>query len=92
MFQLLYRSRFERVFKKLDHTLQTQILRSLEELAKDPFSHPQAKKLQGSPTNAYRVRIDRWRVIYLIVHQDKTIEVIDLFMKKSPADYQKRFR
>ena len=38
------------------------ILGKIEELARDPFSAPNVKKLVGQP--GFRLRVGAWRVIY----------------------------
>ena len=90
MFQLTYRNRCLRVLKKLDKSVQREILGALEKFAEDPFRDLNVKKLHGTEKNAYRLRIDRWRVLYLLIQEDELIEVIDIFLKKSEGDYRKR--
>lgn len=88
MYHVLFRSRFERVFKKLDHTTQRFILNAVSELAKDPFSHPNIRLIIGTKQKAYRLRIGRWRVLYFVITKEKTIEIIDLFLRKGRDDYK----
>jgi mRNA-degrading endonuclease RelE of RelBE toxin-antitoxin system len=87
MYKVVFRTRFERLFKKLDKQTQKIILDEIETLASNPFTHPQIRKIAGVAQNAYRLRVGRWRVLYFILSQQQILEVVDLFMKKSRSDY-----
>ncbi len=65
------------------------IVCALEQLADDPFSSRQVKKIAGVKESAYRLRVGRWRVLYLLITEDKTIEVLELFLKTSDKEYRK---
>lgn len=90
MYEIVFWKRFARALKKADKASQKEIIAAIEELANDPFDNRNVKALAGTNGSYYRLRVDRWRVIYLIVRDDKVIEVVDVFMKKSAADYRKR--
>ena len=90
MYKVRVTTRFERVFKKLEKRTQQQILTILNELAEDPFNHPNSRSIVGVKEKAFRVRMGRWRVLYIVMTKEQVLEVIDLFMKKGPSDYQKR--
>jgi mRNA-degrading endonuclease RelE of RelBE toxin-antitoxin system len=90
MHALVYRSRFLKGIKRLDRPTQAKLIEELERLAVDPWQHPNVRRLVGSVAEAYRLRVGRWRILYLLIQENRTIEVIDLFMKKSKTDYQRR--
>lgn len=90
MYSILLSKKFLRILKKLDPAMREFIIDEIQDLSKDPFLHPQVKKIRGVKDGAYRLRIGRWRVLYFIINQDQIIKVIDLFIKKSPSDYRKR--
>lgn len=90
MYQLIFRTRFERVFKKLDKQTRQKIIIALELMAEDPFAFPNIRLIVSVKQQAYRLRIGRWRVLYFLISKDQVIEVVDLFMKKGHDDYQKR--
>jgi mRNA interferase RelE/StbE len=92
VYGIVYQPRAVRVLKKLDATVQRLVLSELERLAAGPSKHPNAKRLQGISVPAYRLRIGRWRVLYLLIHPSRTIEVLDMFIKKSRMDYERRLR
>lgn len=90
MYEIVFWKRFTRAFKKIDAETQKQILDALERISADPFRDKDVRALAGTKEPYFRLRVSRWRIMYLIIHDDKTIEVVDLFMKKSDADYRRR--
>lgn len=90
MYQVKVRARFERAIKKLDKELQRTIIHELEVLAENPFAHQNVRKISGTDKPFYRLRIDRWRVLYILITKEHVIEVIDIFIKQSDNDYKKR--
>ncbi|MBI4599158.1 type II toxin-antitoxin system RelE/ParE family toxin [Candidatus Uhrbacteria bacterium] len=61
----------------------------MERLAADPFASPHVRKIAGVTYPAYRLRVGRWHVLYLLITEDKTIEAIELFLKTSQKEYRK---
>ena len=51
-----------------------RIRRKLDELARDPRSAPNVKKLTEHPR--YRLRVGNWRVVYLLIDERVVIHVI----------------
>ncbi len=80
--------RFDRVFKKIDKKTQSLILDEIEQMAKDPFVHPNIRKIVGVKQNAYRLRVGRWRVLYFVLSKEQLLEIIDLFIRKGRGDYR----
>lgn len=87
MYKVVFTSRFERTFKKLDTATQQIIVDAIMTLAQDPFSSGQIKRIVGVKQNAFRLRVGRWRVLYLVLTKQETLEVVDLFMRKGRDDY-----
>lgn len=46
-----------------------------------------SKKLEGTP-NGYRIRIGRWRILFVL--ENGEIDVVDIFIKKGRDDYRRR--
>ena len=90
MYKLLMSKKFLRIIKKLDPPMQQFVIDEILVLTRDPFFHPQVKKIRGGKVGGYRLRIGRWRVLYFIIQKDRVIKILDLFIKKSDADYRKR--
>ncbi|MEK9165584.1 MAG: hypothetical protein AAB525_01855 [Patescibacteria group bacterium] len=40
----------------------------------------------------YRLRVSRWRIVYIPFTIDKIIEVQDIFLRKENDDYERRLR
>ena len=89
MYYLTFKPRARKIFKKLDKKTQKFIGESLDELTKNPFTKTNVKKLKKKG-GMYRLRISRWRIIYILFTIDKIIEVQDIFMRKEKDDYEKR--
>jgi len=45
------------------------------------------KKLEGAP-NGYRIRIGRWRILFILKNGE--VDVADIFLKKENGDYRQR--
>lgn len=86
MYRIVVRKRFERVFANLDKETRKALIVALEGLATNPFASPQVKRISGVKEPAYRFRVGRWRVLYLLITEERTIEVIELFLKTSDKD------
>lgn len=51
-----------------------RIRAKLDELARDPLSAPNVKKLVGAP--GYRLRVGEWRVLYRLIDDRCVVDVI----------------
>jgi hypothetical protein len=38
----------------------------------------------------YRLRLGRWRILFVLFSKEKRIEIVDIFLKKGEKDYDKR--
>ena len=77
---------------KLDNKRAKSILDRLEELRVDPF-RPRpgmnVDKVEGDrKPPAYRLRVGRLRIEYLVVDEENKIVVFNIFMKKRSSDYR----
>lgn len=90
MYQILFRSHALRALKKFSEPTQKILIDALECCAQDPFSLEDLKKLKGEVPHAYRLRVQRHRILLLLITKDCIIEVIDIFLKKSKNDYKER--
>jgi mRNA interferase RelE/StbE len=63
-----------RVLRSLPRNRRETVVAKIEEIAADPRgSHPQATSLKGS--DAFRLRIGDWRVLYEIDHRNRRMIV-----------------
>ncbi len=90
MYEIIFRARFEKEFKKLDKKTQILILDKLEDLIKNPLQHPQIRRIAGVKQMAFRIRVGRWRVLYIVITKDKIVGVLDIFLRKGASDYRRR--
>ena len=91
MYKVVFKSRAEKIFGKIDKGIQQRIVVEIEKLAQDPFSKSNVKKISGTEYG-YRLRVSRWRILYSLKADKRLIEVIDLFIEKSKKDYLLRKR
>jgi len=89
MFKVIIKPQAEREFKDLPRKLRDIIYKELRKLSFNPFSHPQAKKISGTE-KGYRLRVGRWRILFVLFSKEKRIEIVDIFLKKGKENYFKR--
>lgn len=62
MYAIEYSKQARKTLKGMPTNIRILILSKIEELAADPFSANNVKKLEGR--DGYRLRVGNWRVIY----------------------------
>jgi mRNA interferase RelE/StbE len=75
-----FSSHAEKYYKKLDKELRGRIKKELTEMGDliDPLTHPAVKPLIGEMRGFYRIRIGSYRAIFSIIHEIKTIAVVNI--------------
>lgn len=91
MYQITFNDKAEKIFNKLNNKSKQIIRRALRELSEDPFKKSNVVKLKNKGA-LYRLRVSRWRIVYILFTIDKIIEVQDIFMRKDDDDYQRRLK
>lgn len=91
-FRVYFKSGAEKAFANLSEELQQSIVEALFRLAENPYRRDQNLKKVSGATDAYRIRVGRWRVLYTLYASKREIEVIDIFLKKGKEDYARRSR
>jgi mRNA interferase RelE/StbE len=73
--------------KRLPGNMRQRVRREIKALAHTPRP-PSSKQLQTDTTEqqAWRLRLDRWRIIYLISDAEYTVDVLAV-RKRPPYDY-----
>ena len=89
MFEVRLINRAEREFSKLSNDLKQKFYEEFKRLSRDFFNHSQVRKIQDTK-NGYRLRIGRWRILFVMFSKEKRIEIVDIFLKKEKEDYNKR--
>jgi mRNA-degrading endonuclease RelE of RelBE toxin-antitoxin system len=89
MYEIIIKLRAEKEFAKLPKKLKEKFYIEFKKLAANPLAHPQIKKIKGTKFG-WRLRIDRWRILFALFPNEKRIEVVDIFLRKGEEDYRKR--
>ena len=73
----------DRFFERADGPLSRKLARCFMQLERDPYRHPNIKRLTGKLAGRLRYRIGDWRVIYRIDESDWTVYVLDIAHRKN---------
>lgn len=88
MFKVTLKPRAEKQFVALSKKLKVKFLGVFTRLEFDPFTGD-IQKISGTD-HGYRMRVGRWRALMAVSFDKKTIEVVDIFLKKGAQDYHQR--
>lgn len=80
MYELRFSLAAAKALKKAPREVAVRIRSKLDELAVDPFSAPNVKKLTDHP--GYRLRVGDWRVLYLVEREVLVIQVVEIGHRK----------
>lgn len=72
-------------FEACPPKIRTKANQTLDVLRRGSFP-PHTKKLEGAP-NGYRIRIGRWRILFVLKNGE--VDVTDIFLKQSRGDYRR---
>jgi mRNA interferase RelE/StbE len=73
--------------KSLPGHIRQRVKRSIGDLAVDPRpAHSKALNVPELDCELRRLRVDRWRVVYAVTEDDKTVDILAL-RKRPPYDY-----
>lgn len=87
--RLEFRGRAFKILKNLPRETQVEINTDLDILCLGRFNELNIRKIQGTE-RGYRMKVDRWRILFNLFSKERKIDVVDIFLKKSDSDYQKR--
>lgn len=87
--RLEFRGRAFKILKSLPRETQMEINTDLNILCLGRFNELDIRKIQGTESG-YRMRVGRWRILFNLFSKERKIDVVDIFLKKSGSDYQKR--
>ncbi len=73
MYEVLLHPDAQKFYAKADKALVKKIARCLQQLEKEPRSHPNVKVLKGEYLGLYRYRIGDYRIIYSV--EDEIVQV-----------------
>ncbi|MDO8524504.1 MAG: hypothetical protein Q7R99_02655 [bacterium] len=89
MFKIFFREKSLKFLQKINRSQQLSINSALDNLSAEKFILLDIKKIKEAE-NGYRLRVGRWRILLTMFSTEKRIEIVDIFLKKSESDYQKR--
>lgn len=75
MYQLSIQNNAHKFLRKLNHEQFLRFSHALNKLAENPLVGD-IKKLRGDVPNAYRLRIGKWRVLFLRNDDNRTIDIV----------------
>ena len=82
MYKIAFSMKAAKTFLKLHLDVRDQLSAKLELLAKNPYSkNKNVSSLKGMK-NAYRLRLNDWRIIYEISKETVTIVIIKIGQRK----------
>jgi len=78
MYKLTLTREAQKFYDQADAPLVRRLNRCIEQLIKNPYEHPNIKRLRGPLSGYLRYRIGEWRVVYQVddVHQAITVMLI----------------
>jgi len=89
MYQIFYTKKAKKNLEQINSKTQKAIKTKLETLAQDPFvPNNNLKTLQGVK-NGFRLRVDRFRILFFIISKNKQIIITNVFIKKNKNDYNR---
>lgn len=83
MAEVFFRPRALRGFKSASKLEQVKIKSAINTLESGKFP-PHTKKLEGHSAG-YRIRVGRWRILFILGKSE--IDIVDIFIKKGASDY-----
>lgn len=79
MLQVAYSKVAAKALARMNRTQSRVILARINELAMDPSTMRNVKKLKG--VDALRLRVGDWRVVYRIDRQQSNVTIINIAMR-----------
>lgn len=89
MFELEVRPKALRALRKVERKVQLELNSALDTLRAGDFRGLDIKKIEDTK-HGHRIRIGRWRILFVLFLKERRAEIVDIFLKKGKDDYQKR--
>ncbi len=83
MYEIIFRTPAEKFLKKLDRSTQKKILGKLEILKESPRI---GKPLSGDLSGLWRIRYDKYRIIYEIRDKELIVYILNIGHRKDIYD------
>jgi mRNA interferase RelE/StbE len=88
-FRIRYTEEAKDALKDVPGNYRQRLRREIEALADAPRP-PHAQPLRGDtppPRERYKIRLDRWRIIYRVLDDEETIRILRIRLKTGPETY-----
>jgi len=79
-YNVLFHERAHKFFNKLDNSAKNKINKGFDKIKQNPFL---GKPLVGNLSGLWRLRIDKYRIIYQIKKSELIIYVLDIGHRKN---------
>ena len=79
VYEILFHNKAQRIFNKLDSSIKKKINGGLGKLKQNPFL---GKPLVGNLSGLWRLRIEKYRIIYQIKKSELIIYILDIGHRK----------
>lgn len=66
----------QRFYEKADEPLVRRLNRCFDQLQRDPYNHPNIKRLTGKLAGYFRYRVGDWRVVYEVREGNSIVIVV----------------
>ena len=80
MYEIIFRTPAQKFLKKLDPFVVKEILKKIKKLEEDPFI---GKPLVGNLSGLWKLRYDKYRIIYEIKDKELIIFVLNIGHRKN---------
>lgn len=82
MFEVVLTREALRTYHKAETQLARKLNRCFDNLARNPFTHPNIKKLRGVLSGRFRYRVSDWRVVYRVEVKNKKVVILVIAHRK----------
>ena len=76
MFEVQLTRDAQKFYQGADSSLARRLNRCFDQLRRDPYEHPNIKRLKGSLTGYWRYRVGDWRVVYRVEEDNRIVIII----------------
>ena len=80
MYQIIFRNPAKKLIKKLDKNIQKQIINKIKKLSENPYL---GKRLSGNLYGLWKLRFDKFRIIYKFKNKELVIYIMNLEHRKN---------
>jgi mRNA interferase RelE/StbE len=76
MYEVLLTYEAQRFYEQADPVLVRKLNRCFQYLGKDPYEHPNIKRLKGPLAGHFRYQVGDWRMVYSVDEQKREVTVL----------------